>query len=77
MDDNECPCCIARKQADIRAREWERQAKQWEGGCKLLRTKLDAALAELAAARTLIADLESRLGEAQQGLYVMEEKNSS
>ena len=61
-------------QAFVSAREWERQAGQLSATLNKERAAHDATQAELAAARARIAELESQLGEAQQGLYVAEER---
>ena len=72
MSDDICPCCEAKQRAELVAREWERQSKQWEGACKLLRKKLDDADQQYISAvdhrATVIAGLRSELDTQDKAL---------
>ncbi len=79
MTSDTCPCCEAKRAAELVAREWERQANQWKRVAEERRAEL-ATLIEDARAQgrellTLRTDrdvLMSELGEAIQGLMVKE-----
>ncbi len=76
MTDDICPCCKAKQRAELVAREWERQSRQWEGAAKVLRKKLDEANAIAVVLSTELAALEHRLGEAHQTLTVAEQQGT-
>ena len=72
MSGDICPCCEAKQRAELVAREWERQSKEWENIAKLQRSVLEHTGDTIDAQRLEIAALERRLAEAQQGLTVAE-----
>jgi hypothetical protein len=72
MTNDVCPCCEAKRAADLEAREWKRQSKQWEKVAQLQRASLDAAEKAIRALTLERDALEHRLGEAHQGLTVAE-----
>ena len=78
MSGDICPCCEARQRAELVAREWERQSKQWEGACKLLRKKLDEAAQQYVSAvdyrATVIASLRSELIDALATIAALERR---
>ena len=65
MSDDICPCCEAKRAAELVARGWERQSKQWEGAAKLLRKKLDRATAIAVVLSVQLADAHEATESAQ------------